>query len=123
MNDGGKPRKALRRALIALGAALALAIGWMTFEPLSEILGRSTDTLAGTSWRNASEGAIYFAPQGSVGSMASADGSVTPFSYREEAGFAECLLDGGGEMDATRYGSDRLLVVGSGAMYRIMRTE
>jgi hypothetical protein len=122
-SQSGGGRSKLKVCLIVAGVILAATASWFVISPFASIIGRSTETLAGTSWRSASAGALYFDLEGGTGSAANADGSVNPFTYEEKAGFARCLPESGDEFDVTRYGSDRLFDVDSNVLYLRFETD
>ncbi len=122
-SKSGGAKSKLRACLIVVGAVAAAFALWFVISPFASIVGRSTETLAGTSWRNASAGALYFGLEGGSGSKALADGSVEAFSFSEESGFARCLPASGKEFDVTRYGSDRLYDVDSNVLYLRFETD
>jgi hypothetical protein len=122
-SQNGKAKSKLKVCLIVVGAVAAAFASWFVISPFASIIGRSTGTLAGTSWRSASAGAIYFDLDGGGGSKALSDGSVEAFSFDEESGFARCYLAAGGEFDVTRYGADRLYDVDSNVLYLRFETD
>lgn len=107
----------LKVCLIAVGVAAAAVASWFVISPFAAILGRSTETLAGTSWRNSSAGVIYFDAYGGTGRKAPRNGAAEAFTFEEESGFARCRPASGGEFDLARYGGDRLYDVDSNVLY------